>query len=146
MIDGRLRFPLLLDDDQRDPAIARTAGRRGCQARHMRTGATFRVHGADPTRDVPALTWTKSSHGDLWSSSVEPAEGVELDAPLRALLAKLEASPEALVDLQRRGGTFDFFCYLGSRSTEHCSILGADLLGRIASIPAELWLDVYAED
>lgn len=112
----------------------------------MRTGATFRVHGADPTPDLPALAWTKSRHGDLWSSSVEPVEGAELDAPLRALLAKLEAAPKALVDLQHRGGTFDFFCYLGSRSTEHCAVLDPDLLGRIAAVPAELWLDVYAED
>ena len=66
--------------------------------------------------------------------------------PIRALLGELESAPEALDALRQRGAEFDFFCYLGSRSTEHCAVLDADLLGRIAAIPAEVWLDVYADD
>ena len=143
---NRTDRPFAVDAPPSEPAIARTADGSGCKARHVRTGASLRIHGTDPRDELPGLGWTESRHGAVWTSSVEPADDVELDVPLRTLLTELESAPEALDALRERGAEFDFFCYLGSRSAEHCAILDADLLGRIAAIPAEVWLDVYAED
>jgi Domain of unknown function (DUF4279) len=112
----------------------------------MRTGATFRVHGPDPERVTTALGMPPSRTGGQWSLSVEPADDTELEEPIRTLLATLEPHRDALARLHDDGYTFDFFCYLGSHATEHCAILTAAMLARVAALRADIWLDVYEDD
>jgi len=130
----------------------------------MRTQATFRLAGPQdrtsahvsallgltPSRSreagTPVSANSAITHDEsLWSlsSSPGPQDGVELADQLRVLLDQLEPVTAQLWELVGAGYLANWFCYLGSYSTEHAAELDRDTLKRLLALPGELWLDVY---
>lgn len=84
----------------------------------------------------------------MWTlgSAANPEDNVELADQLRRLLTVLEPLTAALWDLVGGGYMANWFCYLGSGSTEHAAELDRDVLHRVLALPGDLWIGAYPED
>jgi Domain of unknown function (DUF4279) len=132
----------------------------------VRTLATFRLAGpragtAAAVTDRLGISPTSSHEiGDqvghlggtrtqsMWTlrSAASPQDKVELADQLRRLLTVLEPVTASLWDLVAGGYMANWFCYLGSGSTEHDAELDRDVLHRLLALPGDLWIDAYPED
>lgn len=77
-----------------------------------------------------------------WSSAATIEEGVELGDHLRRLLDVLQPATTELWELVNAGYEATWFCYVASHATEHAVELDRQLVGRLLTLPGDLWLDV----
>jgi hypothetical protein len=131
----------------------------------VRTLATFRLSGPpgatsgavtdrlriSPSRShemgepVGRLGGTQTHSAWLLESAPGPQDDIELADQLRGLLTRLEPVTAALWELVGEGYWANWFCYLGSRSTEHAAELDREILQRLLVLPGDLWIDLHPQ-
>jgi len=79
-------------------------------------------------------------------SAPEPEDATELSDHLDRLLGRLEPLAGRLWQLEADGYWANWFCYVGSSAAEHAVELDRQLLGRLLTLPGDLWLDVYEDE
>ncbi|WP_432561368.1 DUF4279 domain-containing protein [Kineococcus sp. SYSU DK003] len=82
-----------------------------------------------------------------WSLQSGPSpEAVGLAESLQRVLDQVEPFAPLLWELAGQGYWANWFCYVGSHTTEHAVELDRAVLGRLLTLPGELWLDVHDDD
>jgi hypothetical protein len=81
----------------------------------------------------------------LLSASTDIETGVELATQLDRLLVILEPVTALLWDLVEAGYEANWLCYVASHATEHAAELDRQLLGRLLTLPGDLWLDIAGD-
>lgn len=79
------------------------------------------------------------------SSAATIKEGVELGEHLQRLLDVLEPAATGLWELVNAGYEATWFCYVASHATEHTVEFDRQLMGRLLTLPGDLWLDVCGD-
>lgn len=130
-------------------ATFRLTGGSGCSAARVsqRLGLTpsYRVEAGCPLDNGPPPRRAATSVWGL-SSARQPREGVELAAALACVLDFLEPVAGVVWELVGEGYWANWFCYLGSATTDPAVALDRATLARLLALPGELWLDVYPDN
>ncbi len=82
----------------------------------------------------------------LWSLSSGPTDTRPLAAHLEALLDLVEPVAKAIHGLASDGFTMDWFCFLDVEGWQGGETLDPALLRRLAELPIDLSLDIYATE
>ena len=82
----------------------------------------------------------------LWSLSSGPTDTRPLAAHLEALLDLVEPAAKAIHGLASDGFTMDWFCFLDVEGWQGGETLDPALLRRLAELPIDLSLDIYATE
>jgi len=103
--------------------------------------------GAQPTRSSNRNNPADDRQADdksVWSHASVLSSDASLEEHIDALLAIIEARPEAWRDLMNRGDTWARIqCAISPRSGQAASTLEPDLLTRLAAASVFVWLTVY---